>query len=115
LGQLEAASQVYTNNLAESVPAPRRTMALLRLIEINLAQDKIAEAAQMLDGFLAKHPEDNASDVALLTLGELALKLHLTPDATNTTSSVSPPTGETNRLQLALGHFDRLLATYTNS
>lgn len=115
LDQLEAASQVYTNNLAATVPANRRKMALLRLIEIKLAQDKTAEAAQMLDGFLATHPEDGASDVALLTLGELALKLHLAPDAADATNSVALAGGETNRLQQALGHFDRLLTTYTNS
>ena len=117
----EAALRAYTNNLAEGISPERRRMAQLQIIEIKLAQEKFEEAARLLQDFLTAHPEDAASEMALLTTGELALRLHLSPvvagtNGTNVASAPSalPPPG-TNQLQRALGQFDRFLSTYTNS
>lgn len=125
MGRLDEAIEVYTNNLAEAVPADRRRMAFLNIIELKLAQDDPADAAQRLDAFLAQHPEDAASDVALLTAGELQLKLHFAGPSTRTNTTENPPSpvgavvppaeSPTNRLQLAQALFDRLLVTQTNS
>jgi TolA-binding protein len=124
LGRLDDASQVYTNNLADTVPVDRRRMAMLNLIEIKLEQDNPTEAAQMLQSFVAGQP-DNTSGFLLLTAGELQLKLHLRSLATNAatatataTAAAASPTAngsETNHLQTALAQFDQLLANYTNS
>ena len=117
----EAALRAYTNNLAEGVPPERRRVAQLQIIEIKLGQDKFEEAARLLQDFLAAHPQDAASEMAMLTTGELALRLHLSPSVAGTNGTniaagpaVSPAPG-TNHLQRALAQFDRLLATYTNS
>ena len=117
----EAALRAYTNNLAEGVAPDRRRMAQLQIIEIKLAQEKFEEAARLLQDFLTAHPGDAASEMALLTTGELALRLHLSPPVTGTngtnvaTTPVGLPAPVTNQLQRALGQFDRFLATYTNS
>ncbi len=115
LDRLDEAIQVYTNNLADTVPAEHRRLALLNLIEIKLAQDEIAEAEQMLESFLTRQPDDAASDVALLTSGELQLKLHTREPGTNSIENVPAPLTATNHLPQALNQFEKLLATYPNS
>jgi TolA-binding protein len=116
LGLLEAARASYTNNLAPSIPAERRREALLKIIGLALAQDKLTEAVQGLATFLAQFPQDAGSDLALLTLGEVHLKYYLSQMQPGAPAA---PTNEllatTNALETALGHFDKLLATFTNS
>lgn len=119
LDRSDDAIQVYTNNLADAVPADRRRLALLNIIDVKLAQEKLTEAAQALDSFLARHPEDAASDVALLTLGEIHLRLHVTSTNTNVTNgaaAILPAAfaSVTNRLPQAIALFDRVIAL-TNS
>ena len=115
LSEFDAASQVYSNNLAEAMPAKRRREALLKIIELTLAQDRIGEAAQTLETFLGMHPEDAISDLALLTLGELHLKQHLAGAESNRTNFVSAPEPATNHLQRALAQFEQLTKKFTNS
>lgn len=117
MNRLDEAIQIYTNNLAEAVPADRQRLALLNVIELILAQNRVEEAGQMLETFLAQRPDDAASDVILLTSGELHLKLHLNGASSNATSAAVSPGVDpaTNHLQLALAQFEKLRATSTNS
>ncbi len=110
LGELSAAVQAYEKNLVESVPPEQARQALLKIIELTLAQGKGAEAAQKLDSFLIKRPDDAASDVVLLTLGELHLEQHfaaLDTNRTQTATNLFP--GVTNHLQQALLNFERII------
>jgi TolA-binding protein len=115
LDRLDEALQVYTNNLAASVPADRRRLALLNLIEIKLAQDKTAEAEEMLQQFVAAQPDDAASDVVRLTAGELQLKLLFAESGTTASRAGGAPAPGTNRVQLALAQFEQLIEANTNS
>jgi len=115
LSEFDAASQVYSNNLAEAMPPRRRREALLKIVQLTLAQDRIGEAAQTLETFLGAHSEDAISDLALLTLGELHFKLFLAGADTNRTNSGSAPEPATNHLQLALAQFEQLTKKFTNS
>jgi len=115
LDRLDEAVQTYTNNLASSVPPDRRRLARLNIIELKLAQDKIAEAEQMLQDFVKGQPDDAASDVARLTAGELQLKLHFAESAPALTNGVAGPAPATNRIQLALAQFEKLIESNTNS
>lgn len=116
LGLLEQARASYTNNLAPTMPADRQREALLKILSLALAQDQLPEAVQGLEAFRAQFPQDTGSDLALLTLGEVHLKLHLaqTQAGTNAIPTNGLVSG-TNALEVALGHFDKLLATFTNS
>ena len=97
LGELEAAADAYELNLAPGTPLVRRRQALLKTVQLNLAQNKLNEAAQKLEAFLLQNPEEKSSHFALLALGELYLKQHVTrKDATND-------------LQIAAAYFDRLI------
>ncbi|HZO84029.1 MAG TPA: tetratricopeptide repeat protein, partial [Verrucomicrobiae bacterium] len=98
LGELEAAIEAYERNLAPGTPAARRRQALLKTVQLTLAQDKLGEAAQKLETFLLQSPEEKGTDFALLALGELYLKQHITRKE-----------GVTNDLQIAAGYFDRLI------
>jgi TolA-binding protein len=114
-GKLEAAAQVYGKNLAEEVSLDHRRRALLNIIRLALIQDKVDSAERQLKTFLTQHPEDSASDVVLLTLGEVHLKHHLLSSQTNAAHHVSTVTASTNDLRQALEQFDLLLKNHTNS
>jgi TolA-binding protein len=116
VGEPEAALETYAHNLAETVPLVRRRQAFLKTIELTLAQDRVLEAAQKLEAFFAQYPEDAGSDLALLTLGELHLKQHLTQvSAARTNGLRSIVTVVTNHLEAAQSQFDKLINTFTNS
>jgi TolA-binding protein len=100
-----AAIAAYENNVTENTPPEYRRQALLRIIELTLDENKIAEATQKLESFFTQYPQDTASEVGLFTLGELHLKRHLA-GATNSLSL------QTNFLQVAVSHFDRLITNY---
>ncbi len=107
LDRVEDAIQVYTNNLAGGVPADRRRLAWLNIIELKLAQDKTAEAGRMLQEFLAQRPEDAASDVVLLSSGEFHLKQHFEAlRSIGTNGVVANPV--TNHLEMALAQFEKV-------
>jgi TolA-binding protein len=103
LADYAAATVAYEHNVTESAPPEYRRQALLRIIELTLDENRITEAAQKLETFFKQYPQDAASEVALLTLGELNLKRHLTTNA-------AP--AQSNFLQLALSHFDRLITNH---
>ena len=116
LDDLPAAVLAYEKNLAEGVPADRTRQAVLKISELTLAQGKPAEAAQKLEAFLAKRPDDASSDVVLLTSGELHLKLHFAGLQTNRSEVMT--NGAllvTNHLQQALLDFDRVITDYPQS
>ncbi len=115
-GQLGAAVQAYEKNLGGDIPSERARQALLRISELTLTQGKVAEAAQKLENFLAKRPDDAASDMVLLTLGELHLKQHFAGLETNRTQAATNliPT-VTNHLQQALLDFERVLTNFPQS
>jgi len=115
LDRLDEALQAYTNNLAASLPADRQRLALLNIIELKLAQDKPAEAEQMLDKFITSQPDDAASDVARLAAGELQLKLFFDEPVSAVTNDVVVTPPVTNRVQLALAQFNQLIELNTNS
>jgi TolA-binding protein len=97
LGDLSAAADAYEQNLVTGTPQQRRRQALLKTVQLTLAQDKLGEAAQKLETFLLQNPEEKSTDFALLALGELYLKQQVTQKQI------------TNNLQIAAGYFDRLI------
>ena len=97
LGDVEASTEAYEQNLAPGTPLPRRRQALLKVVQLTLEQNKLNEAAQKFETFVIQNPEEKATDFALLALGEIYLKQHVTRK------------GPTNDLQIAAGYFDRLI------
>jgi len=113
LTRVEEASAEYERNLGRDVPAEQRRLALLRIIELDIRQNRIEEATRRVESFLAQYPQDASTDAALIALGELHLKRYVALAETNGVSSspaaISPTT---NYLQLALAQFD---AAITNA
>lgn len=106
-GQPAAAIQAYELNLAEGLEAEQRRQAMLKIIELNLAQNQVTQAVQRLEKFLADHPKDPLLDLTHFTLGELRLRGFYD-------SRTNPPL-QTNLLQQAQADFDRVISAYTNS
>jgi TolA-binding protein len=116
LGQTTNAISAYEQNLADGVPTERRRQALLKIIELSLAQDNIPQATQTLEKFLAQYPDSALADLAWLTLGELRLRqceagINIIPAAPSATNALTT----TNLLQLALGSFDTLVKKFPQS
>jgi TolA-binding protein len=109
LENLSAAANVYTNNLAPEAPIAQQRLAILKIAELDLRQNKLMAAVQSLTNYLNQFPPLETTDLALLTLGEVSLKQALSGSDTNLTG------GETNLFQNALAQFDRLLTSFTNS
>jgi TolA-binding protein len=82
-GLLDQAIVAYTNNLGTNLPAGARRHALLRIIELCLATNKVAEAADRLDQLLGWDPALPAGDIGWQTLGELRLRQHSSTTETN--------------------------------
>lgn len=102
MGQRAAALDTYRDNLTAYTPAERQQQAVLKIAQLAIALGRQADAEGSLQTFLAS-PPGPATDIALLTLGELHLKEHnAQPD-------------ETNHLATATATFDRLLTGFTNS
>jgi TolA-binding protein len=103
LGQTSAAIAAYVEILALDAPVERQRQAMLKMAGLALAQNQFPEAEQSLERFLAQFPGSAASDVALLTLGELHLKDY----------AVQP--AATNQLSAARDRFDQFLRAYAKS
>lgn len=96
-GQLDAAKAAYGLNLTTNAPPERQRQALAKTAEIALLQGSLDETIKSIGQFLQQYTNSPATDVALLTLGELHLKQ-------------TPPL-----VPQALTNFDRLILVFTNS
>lgn len=108
LGEWDSAAGVYEKNLSKETSPERRRQALLKTIQLTLAQNKLQDAAQKLENFISLNPQDAGSEVALLTLGELHLKQHLAQQTNSPPLTNALVQGITNHLQTAFVFFSRL-------
>lgn len=106
MDRIEDAINIYTNNYGGAVPEDRRRLAQMNVIELRLAQGRTVEAGQMLQDVLAQRRDALSSDVALLTSGELQMRLHF--DGNGGGPSNVPPAAATNRLEAAMALFDQV-------
>ncbi len=102
LNRLDDAINSYTNNLSVVIPPERQRQALLKIADLCLARNRVADAAQMLERYLSQHPDVESSQLAFLRLGEMRLREHLEAMA----SSNVPPA--TNFLQQAIAAFRQI-------
>jgi TolA-binding protein len=93
----------YQKNLKDSAPLDRQRQAILKIAEISEAQNQLTNAEQSLADFLAQFSNAPAADMALLTLGELHLKIY------------AADRSATNELPEAAAQFDQFIGTFTNS
>jgi outer membrane protein assembly factor BamD (BamD/ComL family) len=101
-GQTNDAIAAWQENLAVSAPPEKQRQAVLQIAGLYAAQGNYAGADARLDRFLKQSPDAPATDLALLTRGELLLKNYsVTTNADN--------------LVLAHAQFSRLLKIFPNS
>jgi TolA-binding protein len=115
LGRLPEAIEVYENfekKLSGDMPKSLRRQAIYKTVDLTLKQNKLDVAAQKLESFLSKYPDDRTSDMALLALGELQLK----QSATGLQAGSGPASVIASNLVLqAKANFQKLINTFTNS
>jgi len=110
LGQTNAAVAAYAEILTLNAPVERARQAILKMAELAIDQGQFPDARQSLEKYLAQFPGSAATDVALLTLGDLQLKDYIAQlAATNHLPEA------TNHLPEAQARFDQFLRTCPNS
>jgi TolA-binding protein len=102
-GQKPEAIAVYQDVLALNVRGEWTRQAILKIAELSIALGRFSDAEELLQKFPAQFPNSPATDLALLTLGELQLREYVTQPAA------------TNQLAAARAGFDQFLRTYTKS
>ena len=114
LHQPEAARAAYEQNQRPGRPPERIREAVFKTVELTLALGQITNAQARLQTYLAEHPNETGSDLALLTLAELRLKqFQLALASTNAVATNAPMT--TNLLAELIADCDKLLRDFTNS
>jgi TolA-binding protein len=105
----------YEQNLQAGLPMELRRQALLKIIDLYLLQNDPQAARTNLENFLAKYPTEKGTDVALLTSGEVNLKLHYQAGRPPSATEEPRVALETNLLDRAITNFTTLIATTTNN
>jgi len=72
LNRPDEAIAAYEKNLAVGLPGERRREALLKIISLSLARNKISETVLRLEKLLGQFPKDEAADAALADAGRTA-------------------------------------------
>jgi outer membrane protein assembly factor BamD (BamD/ComL family) len=101
-GHNDEAAAVWQENLAASAPPEKQRQAVLQIASLAATTGNYAEADARLDYFLKQFPNSPATDLALLTRGELLLK--------NYSATTNP-----DSLALAHAQFDALSKTFPAS
>ena len=91
LGLVDQAIAAYTNNLADGAPLERQQQALLKISQLALAQNNPEDAIRTLGLFVQQYSNAPAADLALLTLGELRLRLAVAGLNANQLAAVGSP------------------------
>ena len=116
MGRTNEAIAAYRKNLAEGIPAERQRQALLKITELSLAQDQVPQAAKTLEQFLNLYPNSALAELALLTVGELRLRLYEAGADTNQVANATTNTAAApNSLQLAEASFNTLAKKFPQS
>lgn len=115
LARFDEAITNYNQNLIEGRPPPRQRQAILKISELSIRQNKINEAAQMLEQFLAQYPDSKSADLALLTLGELRLRQFERRAGTNEIVTIVTNFPAQTNLSQALSSFDALVKKFPQS
>ena len=103
LGRAEEAINLYTNNLAAGIPVEPQDLALRRVTDLLVRSNKVAQAALRLEDFVARLPDAPSVPLALLILGELRLRQHVTePAATRIAPAGTNAPAATNYLEKAI-------------
>lgn len=115
LTRLGEAITNYNRNLVEGRPTSRQRQAILKISELSIRQNKINDAAALLEQFLGQYPDSNSADLALLTLGELRLRQY--EERAGTNDFLIAATNLLAQTNLAQAHssFDTLVKKFPQS
>lgn len=115
LGRFDEAIVTYNTNLVEGRPAFRQRQAILKISELSILQNKINDAARMLEQFLTQFPDSASADLALLTHGELRLRQYEQRAGTNDFAALTANSAAQTNLSQALSSFETLTRKFPQS
>lgn len=111
-GQMDEALKTYQENLKPNTPETRRREARLKIIELNLLQERSQTVIEMLEEMLVASGSDASVDVVHLTLGEIYLKRYFGDEQLKNKVPVNSPG---DLLISARRHLESLLKTFSQS
>jgi len=111
-GQMEEALKTYQENLKPKTPERRRREARLKIIELNLLQERPQTVIEMLEEMLISSGSDASVDVVHLTLGEIYLKRYFGDEKLKQQVPASNPG---DLLVSARRHLETLLKSFPQS
>src|SRR5581483_1483720 len=118
----EAAVQAYESiTRIHGVSPEQNRQALLKLVDLAVAQNQFDNAATQLETYLKQNPLEPAADLFRMTLGELYLKEFFATTGRTNNEDVTPSGFEinqglaTNLLRFAQAQFDYVVTGLTNS
>lgn len=112
LNRIDQAIGAWQQNLEGTSPE-RQHQALLKIAQLSLKSDKPADAAKVLEKYLALFAQASVADLALFTLGELKMRQHLSGAAP--VAATNAPGTQTNLLQEAVAAFTTLTTKFPSS
>ncbi len=101
-GRLAEAAAALQENLTNTAPMDQQQRTVLKLADLAMAQKNLTNAEAVLESFRTQFSDSPASEIALLTLGELHLK-----------DFVAQPSA-TNHLAMAKAKMDQCIAISPN-
>lgn len=108
-GQMEEALKTYQENLKPKTPENRRREARLKIIELNMLQERTQTVIELLEEMLQAAGSDASVDVVHLTLAEIYLKQYFGHDELKPETRIKNPS---DLLVSARRHLDSLLKTF---
>lgn len=115
LGRRGDAIAAYEKNLGPTIPSDRQKEALFKIADLALAENKLPEAAQVLEKFLQQSHGAESEQVALLSLGELRLRQYESGDTNSFAAATTNAPAVTNRLQQAFAAFQGFTNRFSQS
>lgn len=111
----EAAVQAYDDIIKiPGIPPEQSRQALLKLVELSIAQNRLTNAIARLQNDLEQNPQQPASDLLMMTLGEIYLKQFYVSSPLAGKNGDRPVSSLTNLLS-ARAQFEQVIMQFTNS
>lgn len=105
MGEVDQSVAAYRLNLSTNVPPATQRQTLLRLSELLISRDRLADARSVIEQFIALNPDPATADLARLTVAELKMRQHFEAASSTRTTSSTP----TNLLSQALADLNEVI------
>jgi len=106
MDRVDQSVTVYRQNLSTNIPPAAQRQTLMRLSDLLISRNRLAEARLAIEQFVGLNPDPATADLARLALGELKLREYLQAGKGMVPATNAPSGATTNLIEQALNDFD---------